>query len=103
MCQWCFKLLSKVGYDFHRGGLSSQCWDWFIEQDGGFELFLHSYKRHPEMISEAISYLMQFSQGRLNELFRMEVKKRYGSPLEYTNFINDFLFQFIENGGKHEI
>jgi len=94
VCKWCLKLMTKVAFDFSSNDLLSQhMMNWFLEKDGGLELALIGFKRHPEIAEEFIVYMSQFSTSdeKVQQIYKVSLKKFFNSPLEYLTAINDLL------------
>ncbi len=94
ICKWCSKLLTKVGYDFGQNqAMFEQAMSWFLEKEGGLELSLHALKKHSDLTEDFVLFVQQFSSvnDQVEQVYKVEMKKYFSSPLEYTNAINDLL------------
>lgn len=88
---WCYKLCTKMVEDFSQNPqIFDHAMQWFTQKEGGLELALHAFKKHPDMVAEFVIFVNSFCQERaqLENIYKVEMKKNFG-PMDYTNAIND--------------
>jgi hypothetical protein len=67
--------------------------EWFLEKEGGLELSLHALKKHSDLAEDFVSFVSQFSSvnEKVDQVYKVEFKKFFSSPLDYVNAINDLI------------